>query len=578
MLNESLILGLSLGVANCLSPGPLMILIIETGLSSQLSTALLVAISSFFADIVVIGICFLAGSLLPNLEAVKIATGILGTGFLIHLAIRSWRTHIDPKQGLRHPPSLKSFFRGFLATVLNPHPYIFWAAIGVPLAIKGLVEGNSSIALSLVIGFQFAFVGGNVLLATITHFIGKRFSERAFILFGRFSSLLFLGLAGFLFIETFRTLFLPSSHAALVPRQVQVSLVTPITGSDSSLSQGDLLALGTQAALNTLEPQLRRKNIQIIFNKVQYNESPDSLSRSANAILGSQSAVAFGYTFSDHVAMVAPLFQKAKMPLITPDATSNSIVEIEDYIHTSAASNDLQARALLELLKELHIKGSAVVIYAADCGYCVDLNLSLIRASKTYSQIRMHQSLPVSSSAVRPKELERQLRALTPAPSVYFVPDFEITSANVIEAIKAVNPKAVILGADGWSMFGGSLVTQKLTSEMTAYSLAHWSIEDKNAVNETFNKLMTNIPVASRPSAAMAFDGMLFLGHALLNCSQFDRTSMEKCISKQQTVRLTSGLASYSKKKGMLKPVTILKVNHEGFTAFRSIKIPDESH
>jgi threonine/homoserine/homoserine lactone efflux protein len=168
MVLEYLGIGLSLGVTAGLSPGPLMALMISETMRGGMRKGIKVALAPLFTDIpLILAIMFI----LKYIKDMGILLGvisIIGSLFLIYFGFRDIKSNRAYLQ--QTDIKLKSFEKGLLTNLLNPHPYIFWFFIGVPLLIKvDLIE-----RVMFISSFLFGIVGSKICLAVLVE-KGKMF-------------------------------------------------------------------------------------------------------------------------------------------------------------------------------------------------------------------------------------------------------------------------------------------------------------------------------------------------------------------------------------------------------------------
>jgi threonine/homoserine/homoserine lactone efflux protein len=167
---EYLGIGLSLGVTAGISPGPLLALMISETVRGGMTKGIKVSLAPLFTDIpLILAIMFILRHI-KELDLILGVISIVGSLFLFYIGfrdIKSNRTHF-----LQTGVKLKSFKKGLLTNLLNPHPYIFWFFIGVPLLIKvTLLERGI-----FVVSFLFGIVGSKICLAVLVE-KGKIFIE-----------------------------------------------------------------------------------------------------------------------------------------------------------------------------------------------------------------------------------------------------------------------------------------------------------------------------------------------------------------------------------------------------------------
>lgn len=562
---EILLKGMILGLSNSLSPGPLQMLIIRDTLRYGKRTGLIIAVSSFFADIPIVAISFLAGSVLlqtPYFREILTVAAIL---MLLRFAAQSTRPQVD----MSAPDARGSFWNGMLATLINPHPYLFWVLVGVPWGVKAFEQGTF-FAIVYFTAFQITFVGTNCIVALLTDSIGRRFSSAYSARAGMVAAGLFVLMAGSLAYELFASTPAQSKET----RSVIIAVAMPVTGSDSAASQGNLLKIGADAAVRVYARELKEAGLAVRMQPHFYRDTPSDLAKTAGAIIQSQADVAFGFTFSDHVLLVADQFKLAKMPLVTPDATANRVARLGAFIHATAASNSYQALALVAEAEAATKTRSAVIIVTSDCGYCVDLGENIASHVQARGRIKSIKTIPVISREIDRPRILQEISSIHPKPDIAFIPNFERPAADILETLIKSPFSMTYFGGDGWSMYGGQVLRQRVTHTTQAFVLAHWGESIKSRKSAAFLSEMKEIPDESKASAAMAFDGMAYLIQTFLKCHELTRPSLEACFQKNRSFDALSGNASLSGSYGVAKPLVLKKVTPSAFVPTKVVNPP----
>jgi threonine/homoserine/homoserine lactone efflux protein len=167
---EYLGIGLSLGVTAGLSPGPLMALMISETMRGGIARGIKVSLAPLFTDIpLILAIMFI----LKHIKELDLLLGVIsliGSSFLFYFGFRDIKS--DSAYVHQTDVKLKSFEKGLLTNLLNPHPYIFWFFVGVPLLIKvDLLE-----RVIFVASFLFGIVGSKICITILVE-KGKMFIE-----------------------------------------------------------------------------------------------------------------------------------------------------------------------------------------------------------------------------------------------------------------------------------------------------------------------------------------------------------------------------------------------------------------
>ncbi|MEV8438082.1 LysE family transporter [Actinosynnema sp. NPDC051121] len=206
---DALGLGLTLGLAASISPGPLLVLVVTSALRSGWKSGALTACAPLLSDAVVVAVTLL---LLDRLPARALGVlGVVGAVFVVYSGVQTIRearsaslttpaptTPPPPAESPAAPepspappepshasqgspprgtlnsilppgsdnPGSLALRRAVLLNLLSPHPWIAWATALGPLTITTWRASAVSGA-ALVIGFYLTLVGGKVVIALL---------------------------------------------------------------------------------------------------------------------------------------------------------------------------------------------------------------------------------------------------------------------------------------------------------------------------------------------------------------------------------------------------------------------------
>ena len=121
-----------------------------------------VAIAPALTDAPIILVAVLLVGQLAKFEPILGIISILGAVFLLYLAFESFRVRgIEIAETNVEPRSIR---RGFMANLLNPHPYLFWFVIGAPKLIEAAAIGWMTTA-AFIAGLYVCLIGAKILVA-----------------------------------------------------------------------------------------------------------------------------------------------------------------------------------------------------------------------------------------------------------------------------------------------------------------------------------------------------------------------------------------------------------------------------
>jgi threonine/homoserine/homoserine lactone efflux protein len=178
---EALLLGLTIGFAAGVSPGPLLFLTITSSLRSGPRAGVLVALAPLLTDALVVGLTLLVLDRLPSW--VLSVLGVVGGLFVVWTGIQTLRESRDASlAGARTEPSsgsVQALRRGAPVNILSPHPWITWATALGPLTIATWRESAGS-GLALVVGFYVLLVGTKVVVALLVGRARHRLGDQGY--------------------------------------------------------------------------------------------------------------------------------------------------------------------------------------------------------------------------------------------------------------------------------------------------------------------------------------------------------------------------------------------------------------
>lgn len=158
-------MGLGLGLAAGVSPGPLLTLVVSSTLARGFGAGLRVALAPILTDapIILLAVVFLQ-DVPPSWLALISA---VGGCVVIGLGIATLRSSVPDKElEDAATPSSRDLWQGAIVNLLNPHPWIFWITVQGPLLIQGW-RRNPVAAVMFVAAFYAAIVGSKVAIAWI---------------------------------------------------------------------------------------------------------------------------------------------------------------------------------------------------------------------------------------------------------------------------------------------------------------------------------------------------------------------------------------------------------------------------
>lgn len=178
---QALLLGLGIGLAAGVSPGPLLMLVITSSLRGGLRHGVAVAAAPVLSDLVVVGVVLAALGQVP--ERALAGLGVVGGLVVVGVGVQTIREArgatlaADPAAPRTSPAG--SLSRGALVNLLSPHPWITWITVLGPLTLAQWRVAPAS-AVLFVIGFYLTLIGSKVAVAALVSGGRRRLTDAGY--------------------------------------------------------------------------------------------------------------------------------------------------------------------------------------------------------------------------------------------------------------------------------------------------------------------------------------------------------------------------------------------------------------
>ena len=147
-----------------LAPGPLLALVLAQTLRHGAREGCKIALTPLITDAPIIVLALALAAKLaqpgPLLGIVSIAGGV----FVLYLAWDGFRPVRVAAEAPAERP--RSWFKGILTNLLNPHPWLFWLTVGAATLAKAMAQ-SWLVAAAFLCGFYLLLVGSKVLVVLL---------------------------------------------------------------------------------------------------------------------------------------------------------------------------------------------------------------------------------------------------------------------------------------------------------------------------------------------------------------------------------------------------------------------------
>jgi len=159
-LASGVLLGLSAGLA----PGPLLALLVAQTLRHGAREGCKIALSPLVTDAPIIVVALVLAAKLAEAKSLFGVVSIAGGAFVLYLAWDSYQPAMFGAEASDERP--RSWWKGILTNLFNPHPWVFWMTVGAATLAKARAERWLA-AVAFLFGFYLLLVGSKVVLALL---------------------------------------------------------------------------------------------------------------------------------------------------------------------------------------------------------------------------------------------------------------------------------------------------------------------------------------------------------------------------------------------------------------------------
>lgn len=159
-----LTVGLVLGLAAGISPGPMLALVISETLRHNRTEGMKIAFAPLLTDTPIVILTLVVISRLSNSDTILGIIAILGGLFVCYLAFESFT--IRGKELVLQPQAPQSIKKAIMANLFNPHPYVFWLTIGASTVLQASQHSAAAVAM-FIAAFYVMLVGSKVAVALV---------------------------------------------------------------------------------------------------------------------------------------------------------------------------------------------------------------------------------------------------------------------------------------------------------------------------------------------------------------------------------------------------------------------------
>ncbi len=350
---------------------------------------------------------------------------------------------------------------------------------------------------------------------------------------------------------------------------VKIAAIFPETGEAVQSSAGvQHELLGTRQAVDDLNRKggLLGRRIQLL----EYDNRSTALgSREAAALAVKDGVIAvIGSSWSSLSLAMAPVFQGAHIPMITPISTNPEVTLVGDYIFRACFIDPFQGRVMAEYARKDLRARSAVVLTNTGESYCMGLARYFISHFTRSGGEILWEGDYLATATDFTAQLHKA-KGLTP--DVIFVPGMRRDSSYIIKQARKMGMKTVFLGGDGWDAdmyaYAGNTIEGN-------YFCAHWHPQ---STRERSRRFLEESREAFGPDIKSAFvlsyDAVMLLADAVKRADSLKPERIRGALAATRNFQGITGDITFDKDRNPTgKEAVILKFHNGSVVYVKTIK------
>ncbi len=358
----------------------------------------------------------------------------------------------------------------------------------------------------------------------------------------------------------------PQTASAFEP--VKIAVIFAQTG----IAAEDNVAMGQAAtmAVDEINQQggLLGRPIELIFidNK---STSLGSKSAAMEAVQRQVTGV-IGASWSSHSLAMAPVLQKARIPMITPVSTSPQVTKFGNYIFRVCFTDELQAKTMARFARKDLNAGTAVVLHNINEQYSITLgNFFTHWFIKNGGTVLFQGNY--TGKSVDFTEMLTKVKILNP--DVVFIPGYSRDSALVIRQAVDMGITTTFLGGDAWTTKMFDYAGKSLNG---SYTTANWHKDfpfpESHHLRALFHRTYDNSPVYNS-DIPLTYDAVGLFAHAVKKAGTLDRQKIRDVLVRTVDFHGATGNISFDGKGDpMGKEVVIVQYDQRTPRFIKSVK------
>jgi len=287
----------------------------------------------------------------------------------------------------------------------------------------------------------------------------------------------------------------------------------------------------------------------------------------AHEAVAAQVTAVIGAHWSSHSLAMAPVLQKAGIPMIAPASTNPEVTLGRDYIFRVCYGDDMQGKAMAKFAVETLKVKTVSILANIDERYSTDLAAyfltEFLNLGGSVLQDAGYRGDSADFSEIIDELLKRQ-------PDAVYIPGYTRDTALFMKQARKRGVQAQFLGGDGWDLIGTLIVDEIEGSYQTVLWHPDMPYPETRVIREMYQEMSDN-PLWNL-SAPLGYDAVMVLVDAIARAGSTERHKIRDALAATRDFQGVAGPISMDRNGNPLgKEITIVRFVNGDSQYIRSV-------
>lgn len=290
---------------------------------------------------------------------------------------------------------------------------------------------------------------------------------------------------------------------------------------------------------------------------VEFDNTSTSLGAKTAGIEALQANVVavIGSSWSSNTKVIAEIFQKEGIPLVTPLATKPDVTEVGNYIFRVCYTDPFQGQVMAKFARVDLSAKTAVVLTNVDSSFSQSLSSEFSRSFEglggkilgSYDYLRLKTDFSSEIESIHKLK-----------PDIVYLSGYVRDSTLIIIQCEKKDSQLQFLGGDGWNIGMYKYAGKEIDGN---YYTTHWHPQNPNPISDKLLARYGNEKIKGT-RLVLAYDALMVLIDAIKRAQSADRDAIRDALAATENFPGASGDISFNVKGDPVKPAVILRLEN----------------